>query len=58
MTQEQVDRLLSYDEEKKGIGLMNVNARLRSLYGENIRIFSDKGYGTCVILRIPYEEVG
>jgi sensor histidine kinase YesM len=41
------------DGQGKGVGLKNINKRLRALYGLNIEIDSEKGRGTCVTIRIP-----
>ena len=62
MTQEQLDALHSSMESrelsKNSIGLRNVNQRCKLCYGENygIRIESDLGKGTTVILTIPAEK--
>jgi two-component system sensor histidine kinase YesM len=44
----------STDSEKFGIGLRNVNERLRLHYGSacGLQVFSEPGRGTRVILRI------
>lgn len=60
MEAEQVHRLNSYINDMEAsftsIGLKNVNMRLRLYYGSNygLRIDSTKGYGTTVIVTIPY----
>lgn len=62
MTQEQLDALHTSMESseltKNSIGLRNVNQRCKLCYGENygIRIKSDLGKGTTVILTIPAEK--
>lgn len=62
MTQQQLDALHSSMESreltKNSIGLRNVNQRCKLCYGENygIRIESDLGKGTAVILTIPAEK--
>jgi sensor histidine kinase YesM len=50
---------LSAREAGSHIGLVNVQARLRSLYGAayGLTIESTLGKGTCVHMRIPYEKV-
>lgn len=64
MTKEQVEAVWSRREEKKGssykIGryaIYNVKERLELKYGQEfeLKIESEKGKGTTVILRIPYE---
>ena len=51
MEQEKAETLVTY--QAKGYGLKNVNDRIRLLYG--IRIFSEPGEGTNVIMRFPKE---
>ncbi|WP_243875037.1 sensor histidine kinase [Blautia obeum] len=55
MEQEKAETLVTY--QAKGYGLKNVNDRIRLLYGEayGIRIFSEPGEGTNVIMRFPKE---
>ncbi len=55
MEQEKAETLVTY--QAKGYGLKNVNDRIRLLYGEayGIRIFSEPGEGTTVIMRFPKE---
>lgn len=55
MEQEKAETLVAY--QAKGYGLKNVNDRIRLLYGEayGIRIFSEPGEGTNVIMRFPKE---
>lgn len=44
------------DENSTGIGLTNVNQRLKLNYGDSygIHIWSKKGFGTCASFKIPY----
>lgn len=55
MEQEKAETLVTY--QAKEYGLKNVNDRIRLLYGEayGIRIFSEPGEGTNVIMRFPKE---
>lgn len=55
MEQKKAETLVTY--KAKGYGLKNVNDRIRLLYGEQygIRVFSEPGMGTNVIMRIPKE---
>lgn len=55
MEQEKAETLVTY--QAKGYRLKNVNDRIRLLYGEayGIRIFSEPGEGTNVIMRFPKE---
>jgi signal transduction histidine kinase len=47
--------LLTPGEERTGIGLSNIDGRLRAIYGEvyGLAIESKPGCGTCVQMRIP-----
>ncbi len=59
MDQQQLERLLqSGDESNKSIGMKNVDARLRMLYGPEYRlaIESQPDKGTRVTVRIPISE--
>jgi len=56
ISKEELDQVLKFGYGKgSGIGLSNVNERLKSLYGEDhrIRLDSTKGIGTCAYLKIP-----
>ncbi|MDK2807524.1 MAG: two-component system, sensor histidine kinase YesM [Clostridiales bacterium] len=50
----------SLSEEGMGIGLSNVNARLKNYYGEDcgIHVESVEGSYTCIYLRMKQKEVG
>ena len=54
---EKLKRLNADDEtESRGIGLLSVRERLKLYFGENgqLRISSEMGKGTRVLIRIPY----
>ena len=55
MEQEKAEKLVTY--QAKGYGLKNVNDRIHLLYGTEygIRIFSEPGVGTTVVMRFPKE---
>ncbi len=56
MTQEQVNSMLSHEpEDRTGIGIKNVNDRLRIYFGEGygLEIISEPDVGTCVQIRMP-----
>ena len=56
MSQEQVDAILEQDpEDRTGIGIRNVNDRLRIYFGApyGLRITSELDVGTCVEIRMP-----
>lgn len=40
----------------KGIGLWNVNQRLKKIFGQGLQIISTEGEGTKVSFTIPLEE--
>ena len=44
--------------ERKGVGLFNINRRLKSLYGEGLAIESTLNQGTLVYFYIPYHFEG
>ena len=46
------------DNARTSIGLVNIQNRIHSLYGEKygIRVRSWKGLGTAVIIKIPYKR--
>ena len=62
MPQEKADQLLQEEQENYGgmrkIGIANVNKRLKEIYGEShrLKIISEEGAGTRIIMRIPYRE--
>ena len=51
---------ISYVEQGSSIGVYNINARLRMLYGEEygLRIESKSGEGTRVYVTIPRQKPG
>lgn len=56
MTQEQANSMLSREpEDRTGIGIKNVNDRLRIYFGESygLSIASEPDVGTCVQIRMP-----
>lgn len=50
--------LALYDEERGGIGMLNVNFRLRAFYGKScgLSIQSEQGEGTTLSMLIPTQE--
>ena len=56
MTEEQIESV--YSQKEKGFGLHSVHKRIQILYGEayGLKILSEPGRGTTVILRVPIEE--
>lgn len=49
----ELKELLDLNAEKKGVGIWNINQRLRLLYGKGIRFDSQEGLGTRVSFEIP-----
>ena len=61
MSQEQVDAILEQDpEDRTGIGIRNVNDRLRIYFGApyGLNITSELDVGTCVEIRMPKVREG
>ena len=56
---ETIENPLEYTEQYSGLGLMNVNLRLRMHFREqyHIEIFSKPGKGTCIYIKIPYIKI-
>lgn len=54
-----IENPLEYVDSFQGLGLMNTNLRLRMHFKENyyIELFSKKGKGTCIYIKIPYVEL-
>ncbi|MCM3718084.1 cache domain-containing sensor histidine kinase [Fictibacillus phosphorivorans] len=54
------DSLLVEENDTNHIGIYNVNRRIRLLYGKRygLRIFSEKGVGTLVVVRLPIIKEG
>jgi len=53
MSERQLAEILKPNASKDGIGLWNINQRIRLRYGNSLRIESAEGTGTKVILDIP-----
>lgn len=61
MSREQADHILSREpKDRTGIGIKNVNDRLRIYFGEKygLRITSELDVGTCVEIRMPKVREG
>jgi sensor histidine kinase YesM len=52
MEQKKMEQILT-GAVQSGVGLKNVDARLKKLYGKGLSIVSEQGKGTTVIIRIP-----
>jgi two-component system sensor histidine kinase ChiS len=51
-----ISKLFDFDPtSRQGVGLLNINKRLKYEYGTNLRIESELGKGTKVTIRIPIE---
>lgn len=53
MSEQKLKEVLGQDAEPKGVGLWNINQRLKLLYGRGIHIESREGGGTRVSFDIP-----
>ncbi|HHW49730.1 MAG TPA: response regulator [Clostridiaceae bacterium] len=53
MPQQKADLILEEQNESNSIGIYNVNERLKKFYGCGLKIISDVGKGTTVMLKIP-----
>jgi sensor histidine kinase YesM len=53
MSEKKREEILKPDVNKKGVGLWNINQRIKLLYGNNLRIESAEGIGTKVFFDIP-----
>lgn len=51
-----VERLMEKKPGENGVGLWNINQRLRLIYGSELEIWSEKGSGTRVSFQIPYDS--
>ena len=56
MGKEQVSQLLNDKNKKTGVGIKNVNNRLKSIYGRGLIIESELGKGTKIKIIIPKER--
>ncbi|OPX44182.1 sensor histidine kinase YpdA [Ruminiclostridium hungatei] len=56
MQQDKIREVFEKASGSDGIGLWNINSRLRLLYGECIHIDSKEGTGTAVYFEIPYSK--
>lgn len=54
---EKIECLLDESNKCQGIGIFNVNNRLKSIYGTQLEISSNKGEGAIVTCRIPIKDV-
>lgn len=57
ISEERITYILSKDSDR--VGLSNINQRLKLLYGDDygLKILSEKGKGTEVVLRFPKESI-
>ncbi|MFZ5642929.1 MAG: ABC transporter substrate binding protein [Bacillota bacterium] len=53
---ERLSNLVNGDSSSKGVGLKNIQRRLKSLYGRGLEISSTVGEGTKVVITIPRME--
>ena len=53
MSGQKLEEILKPDLDKKGVGVWNINQRIKLLYGNSIRIESEEGIGTRISFDIP-----
>jgi sensor histidine kinase YesM len=53
MSEEKLGEVLGWDKHRKGVGLWNINQRMKLLYGKGILIESAEGRNTKVFFNIP-----
>ncbi len=53
MDEKKIDKILSGEQSSSGVGLCNINLRLRALYNTQLQIISVPGEGTSVSMKIP-----
>ncbi|MBD2863367.1 ATP-binding protein [Paenibacillus oceani] len=58
MSEQTLEAVQSMDTDKRGVGLWNIDRRLRLMYGEGIRIESAEESGTKVSFVIPVQPNG
>jgi sensor histidine kinase YesM len=56
MEPSQVKRLLVQAPDENGVGLWNINQRLRLIYGRELEVWSERESGTRVSFRIPWNS--
>ncbi|WP_270169944.1 hybrid sensor histidine kinase/response regulator [Paenibacillus sp. SYP-B4298] len=56
MPQERLDAIRERRSLKGGVGLMNIDSRLRHIYGTGLQIASCEEEGTTITFRIPYRS--
>ncbi|MEW9123806.1 MAG: ATP-binding protein [Thermotaleaceae bacterium] len=56
MTQQQIEDLFQGQKKDQGIGLLNVHTRLKTNYGQGLKIQSEPGRGTRITIHMPYRE--
>ncbi|MGP3784111.1 sensor histidine kinase [Paenibacillus sp. 1A_MP2] len=55
MSPEQVESILDRSHAEQGIGLQNVQRRLKHLNGQAPVIQSEQGHGTKITIEFPYQ---
>jgi sensor histidine kinase YesM len=56
MESSKVERLLDHVPDANGVGLWNINQRLKLIYGIELVIWSEKGKGTKISFQLPCNE--
>ncbi|WP_233568195.1 sensor histidine kinase [Cohnella faecalis] len=55
MSRTKAEQLLKPEANHKGVGLFNINQRIKLIYGGSLRIDSEESMGTKVTFDIPVE---
>lgn len=53
MSEQKLEETLRADGERRGVGLWNIDRRIKLIYGHQIHISSHKGIGTTISFQIP-----
>lgn len=56
MPEDKLATLLNENGEKRGVGLANIDQRLKKIYGTGLTVLSKQGQGTKVIMKLPKER--
>jgi len=55
MSEQKLEQTLRKDVERRGVGLWNIDRRIKLIYGQQIHISSREGAGTVVSFQIPVQ---
>jgi sensor histidine kinase YesM len=57
ISEQKQEEILKPNVNKKGVGLWNINQRIKLIYGQSIRMESTEGIGTKIFFHIPAQPV-